>query len=283
MDDNGYLTAVAIGHVAYETLQTETDANGWGNTSKGFFAVTDNKKVLFISRQTFKGPLTINTIEELPARQTFSHDTHLLLSPDRIRFIQSGLEIQINPQTHVWSPMTQNKLDFNLEAFITRINVIERKMIIQLSDKHQANINNNLKSALSSRNKITILESLSNLLGCGEGLTPSGDDFICGFLLAAHMWEEVLFPGFSLQKITRKIVDVAKEKTTTLSANLIACAATGSADERIIRCMNWLNSGGYPPALIMKELLSYGSSSGLETLAGMLIFIQSSSIVDQKP
>jgi len=81
MDDNGYLTAVAIGHVAYETLQTETDANGWGNTSKGFFAVTDNKKVLFISRQTFERPLTINTIEELPARQTFSYDTHLLLSP----------------------------------------------------------------------------------------------------------------------------------------------------------------------------------------------------------
>ena len=288
MDDNGYLTAAAIGHVAHETLQTETDANGWGNTSKGFFAVTDNKKVLFISRQTFKGPLTINTNEKLPARQTLSHDTHLLLSPDRIRFIQSDLEIQINPQTHVWSPTTPNKLVFNLEAFITRSNLIKRIMITQLSNQHQAqknqtNITNNLKSALSSTNNVAIYKSLSKSLGSGEGLTPSGDDFICGFLLAANTWEEILFPGFTLQKITRMIVDDAKEKTTTLSVNLIACAASGSADERIIRCINWLNSGGYTPELLMEELLSYGNSSGLDTLAGLLAFIQSSSTVDQKP
>lgn len=283
MDDAIYLTAAAIGHVAHETLQAETDANGLGNTSKGFFAITDNKKVLFISSQPFKGPLTINTNEKLPALQTLSHNTHILLSPDRIRFIQSDLEIRISPQTCVWSPMIQNKLDFNLEAFITRINVIERKMITQLSNKHQANTNNNLKFALSSRNKITINESLTNILGLGEGLTPSGDDFICGFLLAAHAWEEILFPDFTLQKITRKIVDVTKEKTTALSANLIACAALGSADERIIHCINWLNSGGHPPALIMEELLSYGSSSGLDTLAGMLTFIRSSPIVYHKP
>ncbi len=59
MDDTSYLTAAAIGHVAHEILQTETHANGWGNTSKGLFAVTDNENVLFISHQTFKGPLTI--------------------------------------------------------------------------------------------------------------------------------------------------------------------------------------------------------------------------------
>lgn len=285
MDDNGYLTSAAIGHVAYKTLQTETDADGWGNTSKGFFMITDNKKVLFISSQTFKGPLTINTNEKLPERQILSHDTHILLSPNQIRFIQSDLEVRINPQTRVWSPTVQNKLNFNLEAFITRSNLIECKMITQLSNNHQArkdqaNINDKLKSALSSRNEITIHESLSNLLGYGEGLTPSGDDYICGFLLAAHAWKEILFTGFTLQKIIRKIVDVAQEKTTTLSANLIDCAASGSADERIIRCINWLNSGGRPPAAIIEELLSYGSSSGLDTLAGILTFIQSSPIVD---
>ena len=80
MDDNGYLTAAAIGHAAHEILRTETGANVCGNTSKGLFAVTDNKKVLFISHQTFKGPLTINIKGELPAYQTLSHNTHLLLS-----------------------------------------------------------------------------------------------------------------------------------------------------------------------------------------------------------
>ena len=287
MDDNGYLTAATVGHVAHETLQTETNANVWGNTSKGLFAVTDNKKVIFISHQTYKGPLTINTNKKLPARQAISHNTHLLLSPDRIRFIQSRLEIRVNPQIHVWFPMILNKQGFNLEAFITRSDQIEREMISQLSNQDQAqenhtNIKNNLKSSLSSRNKVAVYESLSNLLGYGEGLTPSGDDFICGLFLAAYAWQEILFPGFALQKTIRKIIESAREKTTTLSANLIACSASGSADERIIRCVQWLNSGKDSVALIMKELQSYGSSSGLDTLAGMLAFIQSSPIVDQK-
>lgn len=303
MDDNGYLTAAAIGHIAHETLQTETHAKIWGNTSKGFFAITDNNRVLFISHQTFKGPLTININGKIPPHQALSHDTHLLLFPNQIRFSQSALEIRINQKTHIWTPMILNKLDINLEALITRSNLIKREMISQLSNnksnfssrilrnmtnqdqaqENQTNINNNLKSALSSRNKVAIYESLSNLLGCGEGLTPSGDDLICGFLLAAHSWKEILFPSFALQKTIGKIVEDAQKKTTTLSANLIACAASGSADERIIRCVKWLNSGDHSAAFIMKELLSYGSSSGLDNLAGMLAFIQSSPIIDQKP
>ncbi len=288
MDDNGFLSATAIGHVAHETLQTETGANGFGNTSRGFFAVTDNERVLFISHQTFKGPLTININEKLPSHQTLSHDTHLLFSPHRIRFIHSPLEIRISPQTLVWTPMILNKLDFNLEGFITRSDLIEREMISQLSNQDQAqenhtNIENNLRTALSSRNKLAVYESLFNLLGYGVGLTPSGDDFICGFLLAAHTWQEILFPGFALQKTIGNIVKAAQEKTTTLSANLIACAASGSADERIISCVKWLNSGGHSAAFITEELLSYGSSSGCDTLGGMLAFIQSSPIVDQKP
>ena len=296
MDDNSYLTAVAIGHFASEILQTEMDAKVCGNTSKGLFAVTDNNRVLFISDQRFKGPLTINVNGELFAHQTLAHETQLLLSSNQIRFIQSGLEIRIKPQTQVWTPTILNKMDFNLEAFINRSKLIRREMVSKLSNnksgftsyihrnlvkREQAqeshtNIKNNLKSALSSRNKVAAFDSLSNLLGCGEGLTPSGDDFICGFLLAVHAWKEVLFPSFTLQKMILGIVELAWKKTTTLSANLIACAASGSADERIIRCVKWLNSGGNSAALITEELLTYGSSSGSDTLAGMLTFIQAS-------
>lgn len=302
MDENEYLTAVAIGHGAHEILRSETDAIVWGNTSKGLFAVTDNKKVVFISHQPFKGPLTINIIKKLPAHQTFSHETHILLSPDEIRFVQSGLEIRINPQTHVWTPMILNMTGFDLNAFINRSKLIGCEMINQLSNRkpdfsssthgniyvqeqaqeNQTNITSTLISALSARDKAAVYESLSNLLGCGEGLSPTGDDFICGFVLAAHAWKEILYPGFSFKKTILNIVEVAWEKTTALSANLIACAASGSADERIIGCMKWLNNGGLSAALVMEELLSYGSSSGLDTLAGMLAFIQASPSVHRE-
>jgi len=302
MDDNEYLTAAAIGHFAYEILQTETDAKVCGNTSKGLFAVTDKKRILFISGLRFKGPLTININGELCAHQTFASGAHLLLSPNQIRFIQSGLEIRIKPQTQVWTPKILNKMDFNPAAFINRSKLIECEMNSQLSNnksgftsyihrnlakqgqaqEDHTHIENNLKTALSSKNDAVTFELLSNFLGYGEGLTPSGDDFICGFLLAAHAWKEILFPSFALQKTIREIVELAWKKTSTLSANLIACAASGSADERIIHCLRWLNSGGNSVALITEELLSYGSSSGSDTLAGMLTFIQSSPVYYQK-
>jgi len=47
MDDNRYLTAVAIGQAAYEILQTETGAKVWGNTSKGVFVVSRHTPLTF--------------------------------------------------------------------------------------------------------------------------------------------------------------------------------------------------------------------------------------------
>jgi len=159
MKGNGYLTATSIGHVANEILQTKTEANGWGNTSKGFFAITDNKKVLFISHQPFKGPFTINTNGEFPALQTLSHDSHLLLSPYKIKFIQPDLEVRISPETTVWCPPITNKLDFDLESFIIRGNLIKQKMITHFSNQDQAHSAGvNEKQRLTNKNRITIFQ-----------------------------------------------------------------------------------------------------------------------------
>jgi len=134
MDGNAYLTAAAIGHFAYEILQTEIDAKVWGNTSKGLFAVTDKKRILFISGLRFKGPLTININGKLPAHQILAHETQLLLFPNQIRIIESGLEIRIKLQTQVWTLTILNKMDFNLAAFINRSKLIRCEMVNQLSN-----------------------------------------------------------------------------------------------------------------------------------------------------
>ena len=286
MDDNSFLAAGAIGHFAHDILRSEKQVNICGNTSKGLFAVTDKKRILFITHLTFKGPFTINIDEKIPAHYPISLKANLLLSPDRIKFNDSGFEIRINPQTRLWTPEPLDKLDFNLPAFYDRTEQIKQEMMSQLSSQDQSqdkylDIENSLKSALSVMDETAVYQSLVKFLGKGEGLTPFGDDFICGFLLAAHTWKEILYPGFTMQKTIQNITKAAWGTTTALSANLISCALAGSADERIIHCLSWLNSGHNSSAVIMKELLSYGSSSGLDTLAGMLTFIKSSPVFDQ--
>jgi hypothetical protein len=297
MNDHPYVNVKAIGHCARKILQTEKEATVWGHTSKGIFAITTNKKVLFISHHPFRGPLTVNINEEAHTIQAITPNTHIQLFPDQIRFIPSGLSIGFNAHTPIWTSIVQDIAGIDLDACIHRSKEIGDELSNQLSSLEtnrtistngtvnfpdRTEMKNTLSSSFSAQNEAAVYDCLYSLLGFGGGLTPTGDDIICGFLLAANAWKEILAPNFELEETINHIVKTAWEKTTVISANLIACASSGRADERIINCMNWLTRGGLSSSLIIEELLSYGSSSGLDTLAGMLAFIQTSPPVHQK-
>ena len=297
MDDHPNLFAATIGHCAQDILQSGSDATIWGQTSKGVFAVTKSKKVLFLSQKKYRGPLTINLSNGTFPVGTFSTGTRLNLSPDQIRFIPSDLKIEIHLYTSIWNPKVNKFTGFELDAFIFR----SKEFFLELNQKFSnqkfdppsthhgidnlsdiVEMKEALFTAFSTQENPVVIDLLTNLLGYGEGLTPSGDDFICGFLLAAHAWKDILAPNYELKEIINQIVISAPKKTTAISANLIACASNGSADERIINCLNWLTIGGLSSSKIIEELLSYGSSSGMDTMAGMLAFIQSSPLVNKK-
>ena len=111
---------------------------------------------------------------------------------------------------------------------------------------------------------------LEGLLGLGGGLTPSGDDFICGYLLAVYYLMQRFDYLKTQNNVTNRLTSKAHAKTTSLSATLIRCAAQGKADERVLNALRWIAGGVGEIDKINKELQSYGSSSGVDTLAGML-------------
>ena len=69
----------------------------------------------------------------------------------------------------------------------------------------------------------------------------------------------------------------AYEKTTTLSANLIDCAARGLANERLINTLDWILTGEPGEANVIANLLGWGNSSGVDAFTGMAAAIKSSS------
>jgi len=81
-------------------------------------------------------------------------------------------------------------------------------------------------------------------------------------------------PHVSFRQLVLNLQKVADQKTTSLSANLIACAAQGAADERIINCLLWLHSGQEDFSHIIEELQSYGSSSWQDTLRGIFAAVE---------
>ena len=71
------------------------------------------------------------------------------------------------------------------------------------------------------------------LCGLGPGLTPAGDDWLAGWLLAQHLAEVLrgLRPTAGWYDLEGLIADITADRTTALSRAFLQCAAAGEADE----------------------------------------------------
>jgi hypothetical protein len=105
------------------------------------------------------------------------------------------------------------------------------------------------------------------LAGLGGGLTPAGDDFIVGALLAA--WAGLLGPG--AVSLAPALAAAAAPRTTTLSAAYLQAAAHGEclahwhALFAAQLCDDWPATSA-----ALEALVSIGHTSGADALAGFL-------------
>ena len=92
------------------------------------------------------------------------------------------------------------------------------------------------------------------LLGRGSGLTPLGDDVLCGWLAARTAL------GLSTEPIASEMRQLA-HRTTVLSATLLDCAARGEVVPQFADLIR--GTGG------IEALLALGHTSGLGLAIGM--------------
>ncbi|OQA14829.1 MAG: hypothetical protein BWY63_03070 [Chloroflexi bacterium ADurb.Bin360] len=104
------------------------------------------------------------------------------------------------------------------------------------------------------------------LAGWGPGLTPSGDDFLAGLMLS--FWAQ---KGEAARPLCERIAAVALLRTTRLSGAFLQAAANGLADARWHALLHALTGA---PGVMLKqatrEVLAFGATSGLDSLAGFL-------------
>jgi len=130
-----------------------------------------------------------------------------------------------------------------------------------------------IQDTLTQRQLNGIVSGLAGLLGLGGGLTPSGDDLATGFLLALRRWGHLLAPGLLAAEIAHNLLPLAYQKTTTLSANLLECAAQGQADERLLLALDGMLSTDPDPPACAAALTAWGHTSGHDALVGMALVI----------
>jgi hypothetical protein len=122
-------------------------------------------------------------------------------------------------------------------------------------------------------NPVPLQMGARRLAGLGGGLTPSGDDFLCGVML----WAWLAHPTPHL--FCHPLLEAASGRTTALSAAFLRAAARGECSAAWHRLLAALAGRQreqqaadaceqLEPAV--RDVLSFGRTSGGDTLAGFL-------------
>lgn len=107
-----------------------------------------------------------------------------------------------------------------------------------------------------------LADEAQQLIGLGPGLTPSGDDYLGGMLVALRL------TGRSMQAegLWRWLQPRLKARTSAISAAHLAAAAAGEAHEALHRVL-----GGDPD---LEKLDAVGHCSGWDALAGAVAVLK---------
>lgn len=120
-----------------------------------------------------------------------------------------------------------------------------------------------------------------DLLGFGPGLTPSGDDALCGVMLALDAIASPRAAGAQSQ-LAAAVLSESAAATTALSAQFLAAAIEGQGSALLHAFIAALIGGETERlAAILAELARVGHSSGLDAAAGVILALRALAAADR--
>jgi hypothetical protein len=287
--------ALCVGNCIAQQLAVDQYLKLVGQTSRGCFLQTAVPSVwsVFLSEETPPGPLTINLPSGVitPIKQATAQT--IALRHGILHFSNTvQLSLQNIPRWQTTAPLNPVQPLLTRQATIAEaIRIIQQRK----PENHLAGILpdllpmlampslpsstggrftdklHGLIAGLHASDTSSLASLLASFLGQGCGLTPSGDDFLLGFFLTLHRWRAHLSLADFVRPLGRTIVELAKHQTTYLSSNLIECAIFGEADQRLINALDGLMTAEKCDLVWLDGLLTWGSSSGLDAFAGMIL------------
>ena len=112
-------------------------------------------------------------------------------------------------------------------------------------------------------------EAVAALIGLGPGLTPSGDDFLGGMLIALHVCRE--------KKVQKKLytqVESLLDSTGPVSRAHLKAAALGEGSQSLHQVLNMLLEGNETQLeLGIDTINQIGHTSGWDALAGVAVVL----------
>lgn len=292
------LFAAALGERAGRILAAGGSAQVIGSTSRGLFLVNPSGEVVFISYESWRGPLTINLaasttgLTYLKSSFPFSRvqqGDEVQFQADLVRFLSAEIKIQTG-QIAGWTapvPLTIENEGLS-ERLKTIANLVRESgrnkgwaaLMPAWVDQDAAEnlpgflaeirtLISQIRISLENEDGAGVISGITQLLGKGDGLTPSGDDLVIGLLLASGRYPELCHPILQQESLRQTAASLARKKTTWLGASLIESAQQGQADERLVSSLDGVVSGLPEPGEAASLLQAYGSSSGGDAFIGI--------------
>ncbi len=175
-----------------------------------------------------------------------------------------------------WSSRTLAANLTTLSAFLTRC-APEKSLAFLLDPRRSSEFRPGFERAVAAhlRDCATdamhgdVIRAAHRMAGCGFGLTPSGDDFVCGVLVAMRVGETA--DDVSLWPLRREIGEAARTGNVLTDAFLShACAGRVSATTQAL--LHALVAGaGDDVAGAAREVVSTGETSGADFAVGLLL------------
>ncbi len=285
------IAASSLGVLAYEARQASNPARVVGVTSRGIFLLVPPRQIVFVSVERYRSPLTINLERALERLRALEIGALAQFSGARLIFPSIELFISLSADV-VWhcpppgsTPRPQTEQRRTLQAIAEGVLMQGRDAgmaailprLLAWSDATPLSVECAVilerllavRRAAQAGDSHSLLVSLTGLLGQGRGLTPSGDDVVIGWLLMLNRWQV----DRDWATVIHTISEAAYRVTTTISANLIECAAAGQGDERLITVVDGIAAGAASIDKCLECVLSWGNSSGVDALVGMAMAV----------
>jgi hypothetical protein len=116
----------------------------------------------------------------------------------------------------------------------------------------------------------TLLTLVQTLVGLGEGLTPSGDDFLVGLLAILHLTG--FLPCRADSSVQAHFCACVRLGTSQLSGEFLRCAFAGHFAEPLVRLVRALCAPSADAWLAhAATLATVGHSSGVDAMVGIAL------------
>ncbi len=278
-----------MGQMASEILQDGVPVVVRGRTSQGIFLEAGPEGVIFVTQSTYRGPLTVNLLPEndfikLAGEndQGYVGDSCLELHPTALGLNWSRIDFwKLKNEVVAFDNILATRINYNIQVLLNEI-------VARRND--QNDYLNFISPRLHTENTVqgTILAiaipqvlaalwkndlplfsgAARKIIGLGRGLTPSGDDFLSGVFYALHRIASPAAPY--LNTFDDTLLQIARARTTRISANLIQCSLRGQVDERLNAAFDTLLSLTPIDPVVLTGILNWGSSSGVDWTCGVI-------------